>query len=107
MATLFGIHEGRSRSRVVTLAVIAVATVLTLWLPRSPHNPTVGLVVPVWGEVTVDNEPLEEGKITFIPDPDKGNTCPFIPTGKVLNGVYEVSTEGQIGAPPGWYKIIL
>jgi hypothetical protein len=66
-----------------------------------------GTVVPVSGRVTVGEEPLEEGTITFIPEPSKGNTSVFFATGVVENGTYQVSTEGKNGVPPGWYKVIV
>ncbi|SRR5579883_183315 len=66
-----------------------------------------GTVVQVSGKVTVDEEPLEEGTITFIPDPSKGNTSVFFATGVVENGAYQVLTEGKNGVPPGWYKVIV
>src|SRR5579871_4133859 len=66
-----------------------------------------GTVVQVSGKVTVEEEPLEEGTITFIPDPAKGNTSVFFATGVVENGAYRVSTEGKDGVPPGWYRVIV
>jgi|SRR5579884_2654635 len=67
----------------------------------------VGAVVPVAGKVTVEEQPLEEGTITFIPDAAKGNTSVFFAAGLIENGAYRVATEDKDGVPPGWYKVII
>lgn len=100
-------HNGRSR-RLRWLLLIAVLCALGLVIQRySPPKPGLGHVVPVSGEVIVGDEPLEEGTITFIPDPAKGNNSRWYATGKIERGVYELETAGVKGAPPGWYKVIL
>jgi len=97
----------RSR-RLRWLLLIAVVCALGLVTRRySPPKPGPGHVVPVSGEVIVGDEPLEEGTITFIPDPEKGNSSRWYATGKIERGVYELTTAGSKGAPPGWYKVIL
>ena len=106
-AIRFTLTQGSSPRRVLWLGVTALATGLVLYLQQGPSGATVGSVVPVSGRVTVDDEPLEEGTVTFIPDPQKGNTSRFFPTGKVQMGSYELSTQGKRGAPPGWYKVIV
>ncbi len=93
--------------RLFWLVLVALVLGLILFLQRGPGKTSVGHVVPVSGEVTVGNEPLEEGTITFIPDSAKGNTSRYCPSGKVEKGVYELFTEGENGAPPGWYKVIV
>jgi hypothetical protein len=70
----------------------------------------VGKTYPVSGKVTLDDEPVtaERTTILFKPDASRGNTSPFEPTGTVDDqGVYTLSTNGQEGAPPGWYKVIV
>ncbi len=99
-------RNGRSR-RLPWLVLIAVACALALFVQRYSRKPGPGHVVPVSGQVIVGDEPLEEGTITFIPDAAKGNDCRWSPTGKIVGGVYELSTAGVKGAPPGWYKVIL
>jgi hypothetical protein len=88
---------------VVSAVLLCVGGVVAVLENRSK----LGAVVPVSGKVTVEEEPLEEGTITFIPDPGKGNTSVFFATGVVENGTYQVSTEGKDGVPPGWYKVIV
>lgn len=99
-------RNGRSR-RLAWLVLIAAMCALALFVQRYSRRPGPGHVVLVSGEVFVGDEPLEEGTITFIPDPAKDNDCRWSPTGKIVGGVYELSTAGVKGAPPGWYKVIL
>jgi hypothetical protein len=96
-----------SPRRLFWLGLTAIALACVVCFLRTPWKPGVGSVEIVSGEIMVDGEPLEEATITFIPDPSKGNTCRFFPTGPVMNGEYELSTEGKRGAPRGWYKVIV
>jgi hypothetical protein len=70
----------------------------------------VGPTFPVSGQITFMNEPLV-AKNTIVllkPDASKGNTSPFEPTGTVdESGTYVLRTEGKMGAPPGWYKVVV
>jgi hypothetical protein len=105
---ILGTLAGKDRSRrLLWLVLLAAACAVALFVQRYSRKPGPGHVVSVSGEVTVGDEPLEEGTITFIPDPAKGNTSRWCPTGKVEGGVYELSTAGVNGAPVGWYKVIL
>jgi hypothetical protein len=65
---------------------------------------------PVSGKITLDNDPLTEKStvILFEPNPTKGNTSDLKPSGTVdENGNYTVRTNGQAGAPPGVYKVVV
>jgi hypothetical protein len=63
--------------------------------------------VPVKGTVTIDNRPLENGSVLFIPDKEKDNTTTSEPRGVVKDGKYELFTTGKPGAPVGWYKVVV
>ncbi len=70
----------------------------------------VGQTFPVSGKITFMNEPLvtKNTIILLKPDASRGNTSPFEPTGTVdESGTYTLRTEGKMGAPPGWYKVVV
>jgi hypothetical protein len=94
--------------------------ILSRWLslPRVLFVPALGALlltaagcsgpglVPVSGKVTVDNKPLRSGNVLFVPDREKGNTADVEPRSLINeSGVYELTTAGKPGAPPGWYKV--
>jgi hypothetical protein len=60
---------------------------------------------PVEGTVKVDGKPLSHGSVAFHPDAKKGNESKKILGGDVKDGAYKIYTDGQPGAPPGWYKV--
>jgi hypothetical protein len=65
-------------------------------------------VVTVSGTVTVDGKPLTVGWITFYPDETKGNTSAHLPFAEIQkDGTYALSTNGNPGAPPGCYKVVV
>jgi len=60
----------------------------------------------VSGKVTVDGAPLNTGSVRFVPDKEKGNNTKTEPAGQIgSDGTYTLTTDGKIGAPPGWYKV--
>jgi len=60
----------------------------------------------VTGKVTLDNQPLTVGTVTFRPDESKGNTSKAIPSGTIdASGNYKLFTDGKEGAPLGHYKV--
>jgi hypothetical protein len=70
--------------------------------------------VPVSGTVYgQDGKPLKGGGLSFVPDPNKGNTTKVSCLARIENGHYEVASFGvkgsdaSKGAPPGWYKVTL
>ena len=70
----------------------------------------VGKTYPVAGKVTLNGQPVvsKSAVIQFKPDAAKGNTSPFEPAGGVDDGGnYTLTTNGQRGAPAGWYKVIV
>jgi hypothetical protein len=64
----------------------------------------------VSGKISFMNEPVV-AKNTIIllkPDAARGNNSPFEPTGTVdETGTYTLRTDGKLGAPPGWYKVVV
>lgn len=67
-------------------------------------------LVPVSGKVMNGDQPLKAplGLITFHPDKDKGNTGTINPRAELgPEGTYELFTDGQKGAPAGWYKVVV
>ncbi len=69
--------------------------------------------IPVSGNVTLDDKPLQGGVLLFHPDDSKGNTVRVSCTGPVKAGRYELVTSGVTktdtgsGAPLGWFKVTL
>jgi hypothetical protein len=62
----------------------------------------------VEGLITVNGQPLLSGTIVFHPDASKGNTSKREPRGTIVRGKpgrYRLTTDGQDGAPPGWYQV--
>ena len=56
----------------------------------------------------VGDVPLQTGIVTFQPDTARGNTTPHQPTANIdRNGNYELFTVGKVGAPLGWYKVLV
>jgi len=91
-----------SRCRCLLLAALCGLVGLTPGCQRGPKQ------VPVTGHVTVDGKALTTGKVTFKPNPDKGNTFPGEPIGDIDDqGEYTLTTNGKPGAPVGWYKVIV
>jgi hypothetical protein len=68
-----------------------------------------GSNVPVSGTVTMaDGTKVTSGGVSFVPDKAKGNNLPTEPVGQIgSDGVYQLTTNGQPGAPPGAYKIVV
>jgi hypothetical protein len=66
-----------------------------------------GNLLPVSGVVTLDGQQLEGGGVSFHPDTTRGNNSQEQPVGTIVNGKYELTTRGQRGAPPGWYKVVV
>jgi len=64
-------------------------------------------LAPVSGKVTGDGgQALTGGVVTFQPDESKGNSSKIVPSGTIDgNGNYKLLTNGQEGAPLGWYKV--
>ena len=57
---------------------------------------------PVYGTVTYQDEPVERGRITFVPDQPDGRPA----SGEIRDGEYELTTiDPGDGALPGTYKV--
>jgi hypothetical protein len=96
-----------SSSRIRALGIL-----LLCWLLAAAGcggaRSSVGKVVPVSGKITVGAQPLTVGKVSFIPDASRGNTSISRPFGMIgSDGTYQLVTEANQGAPPGWYKITI
>jgi hypothetical protein len=66
--------------------------------PPPPKN------VPVSGTVTLDDQPLTSGQVSFIPVSDKQPTG-GLSAGTIDSGKYTIFTGGKEGAPVGSYKV--
>jgi hypothetical protein len=67
-------------------------------------------IYPVRGKISFDGQPLvaESTTVLFQPDAERGNERPFQAVGTVdRDGNYTLKTEGQNGACPGWYKVVV
>jgi hypothetical protein len=86
--------------------VLFFAVLLTLVLFASGCGGS--KLIPVEGKVTVANQPLKTGNVTYHPDVAGGNkgSYPSLPMGTIdETGKYTLSTGGKPGAPPGKYKV--
>jgi len=81
--------------------------VVLVWSSSGCGNHASGdKLLPVSGKVTYKGEPLTTGTVILVADLEKGNTTKHEPRGPIdTQGNFEVSTTGQPGAPPGWYKL--
>jgi hypothetical protein len=86
---------------------LLVAACATPGCGRKQQQPIKLLLVA--GKVTVDGRPLADGTVVCWPDPAKGNPGKQPATGAISSaGNYELyTTNGEKGAPPGWYKAIV
>jgi hypothetical protein len=88
--------------RSLTTILVACCSLLV-----SGCGPSVKLV-PVSGKVSLNDQPLPVGAISFAPDAERNNTARINPTGGIAaDGTYRVSTDGKPGAPVGWYKVTI
>lgn len=91
----------RSVWRSVPRAALCVGLLLALSGCGGSSN---GLL-PVEGKITVENKPLPRGSVAFHPDAKK-NSSKKVASGDIgADGTYKLYTDGQAGAPPGWYKV--
>jgi len=60
----------------------------------------------VSGAVSFKGEPLESGRITFVPDAEKGNVGP-VGYAMVKNGRYDTSASGGKGTVAGAIEIMI
>jgi hypothetical protein len=88
-----------SRRLLAALAVCGVVVIASCGTEDS-----FGKRYPVSGKVTYNDQPLEKGNISFIPDDPKGVGA----TGAIENGSYQLSTGGDNdGARAGKYKVVV
>ena len=93
------LHSSPSARRPVRAAALALVLILVAGCDG-------GGLQTVKGKVTVDGSPLTTGSVRFVPDTAKGNKATAEPAGEIgSDGTYALSTNGQPGAPPGWYKV--
>lgn len=62
-------------------------------------------MAPVSGRVTFAGSPVVHGVIVFCPDADSGTygSCAIAEIG--ANGMYKLTTDGTVGATPGWHRV--
>ena len=92
------------------LRLLPLATLAVILMAGCGDDSGVGPTFPVAGKVTLQNEPFSAKNtiIVFKPDASRGNKDPFAPAGAVdADGSYTLTTKGKIGAPPGWYKVVV
>lgn len=71
----------------------------------------IGKTYAVEGRLFVDGKPLVMGQGTFghvwfHPDAAKGNKCPQVAVGDLVDeGRFKLRTRDREGAPAGWYKV--
>jgi len=63
-------------------------------------------LVPVTGTVTINNKPLGDAEISFVPDPSNKDVTPGADiTGP--EGNFKVSHGGRAGLAPGRYQVLI
>src|SRR5262245_37526697 len=89
--------------RVLTWLVAAVAPALLCGCGK----PGVKLY-PVAGVVMVGDRAVTSGTIQFRADAAKGNKTMEVPVGEIQSdGRFELRTAERLGAPPGWYRVVV
>jgi hypothetical protein len=89
---------------------LRLVPVLTVTLTIGCAKSDLGQTYPVRGMVSFEGQPLTAKSTTILLKPDVagGNLSPIEPNGIVdESGQYKVITQGQGGAPPGRYKVIV
>jgi hypothetical protein len=93
-----------SGSQFLTRAVILFTILAGLGLGCGKNDSTPE-TVPVSGKVTVDNQPVAEGQVSFVPF-DKEQKTGAACTGRIdSTGGYVMYTGDKNGVPPGRYKV--
>ena len=81
-AALVAIHGGCSRKATPTTATVS-------------------------GKVTFQGEPLADGLIVFVPDPDRGGTGKPARGDLGPDGTFQLTIDGETMIPPGWYRVAI
>lgn len=69
-------------------------------------RPATQTLHPVKGRVTFAGQPLTSGSVSFRPDSPQARW--HQPTGLIASdGQYDLFTDGQRGAPPGTYRVVI
>lgn len=91
----------------VRMALLVLASACFVLGPAGCGDPSgVGETVPVVGKVTVGDQPVKAGTVSFRPDKSKGNTSAHEPYGEIdPEGNYKLFTGKKEGAPIGWYRV--
>jgi hypothetical protein len=63
--------------------------------------------VLVRGRVLYQGKPLSGGTIVFTPDADRGNYGPLAHAPIEADGTYRLTTDGGVGASPGWHRVTI
>ena len=88
----------------------ASAFMAVLFVSGCGDGSGVGRTFPVGGTITINGQPLvaQSAMILFKPDASRGNLSQFDAAGTPDGeGHYTLSTAGKVGAPPGWYKVVV
>lgn len=70
----------------------------------------IGPLHPVQGRILRNQAPIKvkSGYVVLKPDVEKGNNTEFEPSGTIdSDGNYVLYTKQRLGAPPGWYKVVV
>lgn len=62
-------------------------------------------LTPVRGTVYYKGVPLKGGMVVFAPDPERGGQGPMALAEIRPDGTYNLRTDGDQGAVPGWHRI--
>lgn len=93
------------RRTAIGLAIAFCVATLTGMVGCGDSGP---LLYPVSGTVRFDGKPLPQVGISFFADSAKGNNSGHIAAAAAdAEGRFTLSTVGEAGAPPGWYKVVV
>lgn len=89
------------------LAMALTVCAATLW-SAAGCGESGPLLYPVSGTVRFDGKPLPQVGVSFFADTSKGNNSGHIAAASAdAEGRFTLSTVGESGAPPGWYKVVV
>jgi len=84
--------------------LLAILTVPALWAISGCGDDGLPSRYSVSGKVTYKGEPVQKGKISFVPEVESGRGA----TGEIVDGNYTLTTQDPgDGAIPGKYKVVV
>lgn len=95
--------DGRMKILFLNILPLFAVVLAVAGCDRGPELATVS------GKVTLNGQPLDEIRVDFLPDPEKGNVADTSTAQTDAEGrfVLTYSTNGSPGAAVGWHRVVL